>query len=93
MKPSEATVDSAQAEIKQFSVDGRIIVYAFRYALGKPTLISEPCVNYLKFLWLDLPEDIKDQIKREVIVFLERGEVGGSNEILMWHNLINFKGY
>ena len=95
MKPIEAMADLDQPEVKKdrFTVDGRMIIYAFRYTLGKPMAISEPCVSYLKFLWNDLPDDLKDQIKREITVFLERGEIGGSNEIVMWYNLTLFKGY
>ncbi len=71
----------------KFEVDDRMIIYAFRYAIGKPMLFAEPCANWIKFHWKNLPHPARDQIRREIMVFIERGEAGGSNEILMWFNL------
>lgn len=80
---SETTDD----KYKLYSVDLNMIMFAFRYALGKPYNIAELCVRWLSFLWSEIPEAGRDQIKREIMLMIERGEAGDRNAVSVWLNL------
>lgn len=71
----------------RFEVDEGIIIYAFRYALGKPLATAEFCANWIRFHKEKLPPEVISQICREIMVFIERGEAGGKNEIVLWFSL------
>lgn len=72
------------------SVDDIVIVYAFRYALGKPYSMAKPIYQWVKSLWASLPPHARDQMMREARVMIERGEAGDSNALLMWDSLVEY---
>ncbi len=72
-----------------FEVDETILIHAFRRALPLPMKQAQHVQYTLRFYWNKLSETARDQIKREIRVFTERGELLGANEIILWDAITN----
>ncbi len=70
-----------------FEVNEAILIFAFRHVLGKPLRQAELVGDPIRYYWKDLSDTFKDQVRREIKVFIERDEVGGMNEIAYWDRI------
>lgn len=71
----------------RLELDEAMLIFAFRYSLHKPLATAELCVNWIRFYKDKLSKETIDQICREIKVFIERGELFGKNEIILWYRL------
>jgi len=69
---------------KTFQVGEEMIIFAFRYSLGRKGIAPELCSNYIIALWDSMTDEMKSQIKKEITVMAERGEAGGDAQIDQW---------
>ena len=73
---------------RQFPVNNHMVVFAFRYALGRRTGAVKVVVDQLSDLWLKLPHTDRTQIKQEIRRAIDQGEAGSDCDILEWQTVL-----
>lgn len=71
-----------------FIVDEDMLMWAFRYALGRKTGAVDSVVRHLKSNWGRLKQFTKDQIQREINIAIDRGDAGDDCDIKLWRELL-----
>ena len=67
-----------------FEVNEDMVMYAFRYALGRKTYSVETVSSYLIENWHRFKSQTKEQIVREIETAIERNEAGMECDINAW---------
>lgn len=71
-----------------FEVDENIIMYAFRYSLGRKTYSVEEVSALLINNWGRFKSHTKEQIIREIETAIERNEAGMECDINAWKSVL-----
>lgn len=71
-----------------FEVDENIIIYAFRYALGRKTYSVEEVSNCLIENWSKFKPHTKEQIINEITEAIKRNEAGMDIDINAWKRVL-----
>lgn len=71
-----------------FLVNEDMLMWAFRYALGRKTGAVSSVVNHLKVSWDRLRPFTQDQIQREINIAIDRGDAGDDCDIELWRELL-----
>ena len=69
-------------------VSENMVMWAFRYALGRRTGAVTDVIYILKMLWDKLSKFTKSQIHREIIHAIEMGTAGANCDIEQWEELL-----
>lgn len=70
-----------------------ILIYAFRYALGRKTYAVSVMCELLKENWDKLADHTKDSIKKEIISHEELyGDLGHDCDKDEWYSLLKYEG-
>ncbi len=72
------------------SVYEQMLISAVRYALGRATYIVGTTTDEVKRVWVDLSENTRTVIRRDVSEAIDRGQVGMEMDDSRWRNLIAF---
>jgi len=65
-----------------------VIVYAFRYALGRVTFASMVMAETLTAVWPELPVKTRSLIRREIIDAISAGRAGQSCDVESWREVL-----
>ena len=68
-----------------------LLVYAFRYTLGRATYAPQQVASVLKQCWLDLPQSDRDLYRREIKEAVDRGAAGHKCDELVWMQIANLR--
>ena len=71
-----------------FEVNENMVVYAFRYALGRMSGVSSDVSDYIIDNWHKFKPHTKKQIIREIEIAIERGEAGMELDVDFWKRII-----
>ncbi len=74
---------------KQFKVSENMIMWAFRYALGRKTGAVNSVIRHLKIHWKDLEQFTRDQIKREIQMAIDQDRAGMDCDIRDWKEILD----
>lgn len=66
------------------TVESTIIMFAFRYALGRATAAPSIAIRCLEENWHRLSEQDKEQIVREIMGAVMRGDAGSDAHANEW---------
>lgn len=72
----------------KFLVSENMLMWAFRYALGRRTGAVNDVVLHLKNNWINLSEYTKEQIKREIGEAVRKDMAGDKCDIDTWNELM-----
>ncbi len=73
----------------EFSSPVTILVFAFRYALGRKTMASLIVADDIVKNWDSLPVGLKEQIKREITEAIARNDAGMQCDIDQWQRVLD----
>ena len=76
------------AKKRLLPVDDDMVVYAFRYALGRQTAAVSTVVEHLIRLWPRLDAVDKEQIKKHIALAIRSGEAGAGCDIAEWQKIL-----
>lgn len=65
-----------------------VLVFAFRYALGRRTYASMAMCDELMHNWDELPEFLRKQIKDDIAHAIEHGIAGDDCDIASWNKIL-----
>lgn len=65
-----------------------VIVYAFRYALGRITTAPDTMVEVLKDVWPDIKPCYRSLIHREIIDAISAGRAGQDCDVASWREVL-----
>ncbi len=71
-----------------FEVNEEMVMYAFRYALGRKTYSVSTVSDYLIDFWGRLKPHTKEQIIREIETAIERNEAGMECDVNAWKDVL-----
>ena len=71
-----------------FEVEENMVVFAFRYALGRKTYAVKEVSDYLIDNWHRFSPHTKDQIVRDIDRAIEINEAGHECDINAWKRII-----
>jgi len=71
-----------------YEVDENIIMYAFRYALGRKTYSVSEVSELLINNWHRFKSHTKEQIIREIETAIERNEAGMECDVNAWKSVL-----
>ena len=74
--------------MKEFTVSESIIMWAFRYALGRKTYVVEEVANCLKENWEKIADHTKICIKEEITAAIALGHAGMDCDIKNWKQIL-----
>lgn len=77
--------------MKTFEVRENIVMYAFRYALGRRTGAVTDVVEMLQQHWSELERFTQDQIKHEIEVAISTDCAGDKCDVTNWQILLEDK--
>lgn len=69
-------------------VDETTLVFAFRYALGRKTTAPFHVAIQLKKHWDRLADWTQDQIQREIVTAISRGDAGEECDTKTWQEIL-----
>ena len=75
----------------EYQVEENIIMWAFRYALGRRTGAVESVIRCLFNNWSKLSDHTRNQILDEINVAIKRDEAGSQCDINNWRRVEDFK--
>ena len=76
--------------IKEFIVEENIIMWAFRYSLGRRTGAVDSVIKCLFNNWSKLSDHTRNQIKDEIKTAIERDEAGANCDVNNWKTVLEF---
>lgn len=76
------------ASYKRWLIDNDLIIYAFRYALGRRSYVVSDVVSALADLWDKLKYNQKVTIRNEIMRALEENKAGDSIDRDLWKTII-----
>jgi len=65
-----------------------VIVYAFRYALGRVTHAPDTMAQVLKAVWHDLPIETRLRIRQEIADAITDGRAGHDCDVASWREVL-----
>jgi len=65
-----------------------VIVYAFRYALGRTTFASMVMAETLASVWSELSPKTRSLIRREIIDAISAGHAGQDCDVASWREVL-----
>lgn len=71
-----------------YPVNNHMVVFAFRYALGRESSAPGIVVDELRRLWKDLPFFDRKQIKQEIVRAIQDGSAGSQCDIDNWRKIL-----
>ena len=71
-----------------FIVQENIIMWAFRYALGRRTGAVQDVIDCLDKNWNQLKQFTRDQIKIEIKIAIDRDEAGSQCDVKNWKRVL-----
>lgn len=71
-----------------FRVNNHMVVFAFRYALGRQTGAVGIVVDHLTRHWPKLNRFDRDQIKKEIVQAIKMGDAGSDCDIQQWQTIL-----
>lgn len=74
--------------MKTFAVSENIVMYAFRYALGRRTGAVLDVVEMLRQHWSELERFTQDQIRHEIEVAISTDCAGAECDVNNWQALL-----
>ena len=77
--------------MKTFKVSENMIMWSFRYSLGRKTGAVTDVVEHLKKHWKDLKPFIKHQIKEEIKTAISKDLAGDNCDIKNWKEILDLK--
>jgi len=72
----------------KFEVQENIIMWAFRYALGRRTGAVQDVIDCLDKNWKLLKQFTRDQIKIEIKIAIDRDEAGSQCDVNNWKRVL-----
>lgn len=66
-----------------------LIIFAFRYALGRATYASQVMVEIISAVWSDLDKFEKELIQREVEQAIKTDRAGMDVDVKEWEKLLS----
>lgn len=75
----------------QFLVSENMIMWAFRYALGRRTGAVTDVVDHLKENWWKLKLFTQDQIKDEIKRAIELETAGDNCDVVSWQEILELE--
>ena len=70
------------------TINQNIVLYAFRYCLGRKTYAVDECIGYLKENWEELDEETQTQIRCEIRVAIKDKRAGMDCDVKNWKQLL-----
>lgn len=77
----------------KYEVEENIIMWAFRYALGRRTGAVESVIRCLFDNWKIITENTRNQIIDEIKIAIDRDEAGSQCDINNWQRVKDFNLY
>lgn len=77
-----------EGEMTEFIVSENMIMWAFRYALGRRTGAVSDVADNLKMNWDKLEQFTRDQIKKEIQIAIDKREAGDDCDIKRWEEIL-----
>ncbi len=77
--------------MERFEVDENVIMYAFRYCLGRKTYAVSEMVSILICNWRKLKQHTQIQIKQEIADAKNRNCLGMDCDIEQWNKVVDLK--
>jgi hypothetical protein len=74
---------------RRFLVDNDMVVFAFRYALGRQTAAVSTVVEHLTCLWPRLDKFDREQIKKHIALAIRSGEAGAHCDVTEWQKILD----
>ena len=71
-----------------FEVKEEIVVYAFRYALGRMTYVVKDVSDYLIDNWHRFEKQTKERIISDIQDAIKKGEAGMEMDVKMWERIL-----
>jgi hypothetical protein len=65
-----------------------MVLYAFRYCLGRQTYAVLECVEYLLAFWSRISAQTRGVIQRDIRGAIGRGEAGVQMDIQQWERVL-----
>lgn len=65
-----------------------ILIYTFRYCLGRRTYAVNDCVEYLHSYWDVLPTNWQELIHKEINEAIDRNDAGADFDVRNWHKVL-----
>ena len=69
---------------KMYEVNEEMIMYAFRYALGRKTYAVSTVTDYLIHFWHRFKLHTREQIVKEIEEAIEKNQAGMDCDIVRW---------
>jgi len=66
-----------------------IILYAFRYCLGRQSYAVSEMVEYLLENWKNISEQTKEKIKHEIECAIRSNEAGANIDVKEWKKILS----
>ena len=86
----EHDFESTLARVVQLPLNSEhVLVFAFRYALGRTSTASSIVTAELTRVWLTLRPSTRRQIQSEIREALVRGEAGDNCDEYLWQKLLD----
>jgi len=73
---------------KMYEVNEDMIMYAFRYALGRNTYAVSTVTDYLIQFWHRFEPHTREQIIKEIEEAIEKNQAGMKCDIVRWKSLL-----
>lgn len=77
--------------MKRYMVDEDMIMWAFRYALGRRTGAVYSVIEHLKEYWSELEPFTQDQIKREINDAIRLYRTGDECDTDAWMEVLDYE--
>jgi len=74
----------------KYLVTENMIMWAFRYALGRRTGAVIDVVEQLKKHWEGLEPNTRIQIQEEILIAIDRDRAGDDCDVQSWNEIIEF---
>lgn len=71
------------------STEETILVFAFRYALGRRSTAPGIVADYLIKQWADLAPHSRAQVKEEIRTAINRGDAGHPYNVETWQKVLD----
>ena len=75
----------------KFLVSENMMMWAFRYALGRMTGAVDDVCMHLKNNWKDLEPFTQNQIQDEIRTAIERGQAGHQCDVENWEEILKLQ--
>jgi len=77
--------------MNKFEVDENIIMYSFRYCLGRKTSAVSEMADYLFDNWDKLRPFTQNQMQEEIKYAIKRGYAGMDCDVIEWKKILDLK--